>query len=129
MSKSLPSILGIGAAGLILMCLMMKHLAQVKSERDRSPYAAVVESRMGSKLVGRVRIDEEHEEGRLVRVLHARVMAGINKRKLADAAGMELWLGSMRAGDLADEVRVVLVEDDEAAAIETFVVAAPSTRR
>lgn len=129
MSKSLPSILGIGAAGLILMCLMMKHLAQVKTERDRSPYAAVVESRMGSKLVGRVQIEEEHEAGRLVRVLHARVMAGINKRKLADAAGMELWLGSMRAGDLQDEVRVVLVDDDEAAGSETFVVAAPSTRR
>ncbi|MFN3242715.1 MAG: hypothetical protein ACE37K_14530 [Planctomycetota bacterium] len=130
MSKSIPSILGIGAAGLILMCLMMKHLAEVTTERDRSPYAAAVESRLGSKLIGRVQIEEREHDGRLVRVVHGRVLAGCNKRKVADAAGMELWLGSMRAGDVADEVRVVLVDDDAAdGAAETFVVPPPSTRR
>jgi len=129
-SKSIPSILGIGAAGLILMCLMMKHLAEVKSGRDRSPYSAAVEARLGSKLDGKVRIDDVDEDGRLVRVVQARLLAGLKMKKAADAIGLEVWLGSMRAGDLPDQVRVVITDDDrEQPRTETFLVAAPTTRR
>ena len=61
MSKSVWSILGIGAAGLILLSLMMQHLAESVVERARSPYAAAVETRLGSKRVGRVRIDKAQD--------------------------------------------------------------------
>ena len=129
MSKSVLAILAIGGAGMVLLSLMMKQVAELHVEKQRSPFAAAVESRLGAQLVGRVEIEELKEDGRHVRVLHAQVLAGFNKRKLANVAGMELWLGSMRAGDAADEVRVALADDEEPGRVETFVVAPPPKRR
>jgi translation elongation factor EF-Tu-like GTPase len=128
-SKSVLGILAIGVAGALLLSMMMKQVAELHVERQRSPFAAAVDSRLGAKLVGRVVIDEVEEGDRKIRVLRATVIAGFNKRKLADAAGMELWLGSMRAGDPADEVRVVLRDDEAPEQLETFVVAPPRARR
>ncbi len=129
MSKSVLAILAIGGAGMVLLSLMMKQVAELHVEKQRSPFAAAVESRLGAKLVGRVEIEELEEDGRHVRVLHAQVLAGFDKRKLANVAGTELWLGSMRAGDAADEVRVALADDEEPERVETFVVAPPPKRR
>ncbi|MCK5941066.1 MAG: hypothetical protein KAI24_03775 [Planctomycetes bacterium] len=129
MPKSIPSIVGIGVAGLILMSLMMRHLAEATGERNRSPYAAAVETRLSSRLLGRVRVVDEPVDGRLTRVVHARVMAGFDMRKLADQAGLELWLGSIRAGDAPERVRVVLTDDAEPPVTESFDVKPPAKRR
>ena len=131
MSKSIWLILAIGAAGAILLALIMQHLAEAVSERERSPYAAAVAARMGSKLVGRIRIEKRYAaedagaSGGFSFDVLAGVVAGVNKRRLAEAAGQELWLGSLRAGERADAVRVTLYEQGSGAAGEVFEVPPP----
>ena len=129
MSKSVWSILGIGAAGLILLSLMMQHLAESVADRARSPYAAAVESRLGSKRVGRVRIDKVQADGRAQFSVHATVLAGSAVRKVAESAGRELWLGAMRAGERVDEVLVTLREEGQDGAGAAFVVPRPQGGR
>ena len=113
------------------MALMMQHLAEAVSERERSPYAAAVAARMGSKLVGRIRIEKRYAaedagaSGGFSFDVLAGVVAGVNKRRLAEAAGQELWLGSLRAGERADAVRVTLYEQGSGAAGEVFEVPPP----
>ena len=106
----------------------MRHLAEVASERDRSPYAPAVESRLGLTRVGPVRIVEQADGGSVRITVHATVLAGLEKKPLAESAGQEVWLGALRNGARLDEV-VVIVGDDDHGKKETFVVAAPATRR
>ena len=129
MSKSVWSILGIGAAGLVMLALMMQHLAEAVVERERSPYAAAVERRLGSKRIGPVRIEEVRDGGRLLLRVRAKVLSGVDKRALADAAGGELWLGALRAGARVDEVEVTLVDEDPDVPAAAFVVQPPRTGR
>ena len=127
-SKSVLTLVAIGIVGAVLMSLVMRHLVEVAAERERSPYAAAVETRLGTKRVGPVKL-EELAVGENVRiVVSATVMAGFNKQKLADSAGQEVWLGALRKGARLDEVVVVLGDDDQGSP-ETFVVPAPTTRR
>jgi hypothetical protein len=128
-SKSVWSILAIGAAGLILLALMMQHLAEAVVERERSPYAAAVERRLGAKRIGPVRIEEVREGGRLLLRVRAKVLSGVNKRALADAAGGELWLGALRAGARVDEVEVTLADEDPGVPAAAFVVPPPRAGR
>ena len=95
MSKSVWSILGIGAAGLVMLALMMQHLAEAVVERERSPYAAAVERRLGSKRIGPVRIEEVRDGGRLLLRVRAKVLSGVDKRALAAGRVGELWLGAL----------------------------------
>ena len=135
MSKSIWSILAIGAGGVILLALMMQHLAGAVVDRKRSPYAAAVEARMGSKLLGRVRIakvyppDAKDESSPFSFYVMADVISGINKRRLAEVAGQELWYGSMRAGERPSGVRVSLFESDDSVAGESFEIASPVKAR
>lgn len=128
MSKSNLTLLVIGLVGVVLMSLVMRHLADAVSEKDRSPYAAAVESRLGFRRVGPVRLVEQVEGGHVRITVHATVMAGLKKKQLAESAGKEVWLGALRKGARLDEVVVVVADDDHGKA-ETFVVAAPTTRR
>ena len=90
---------------------------------------------MGSKLVGRVRIEKRYssedagESGGFSFDVLAGVVEGVNKRRLAEAAGQELWLGSLRAGERADAVRVTLCEGGSDVAGEVFEVPPPVKRR
>ncbi len=127
-SKSVLTLLVIGIVGAILLSLVMRHLVEVATETDRSPYTAAVESRLGSRRVGRVSIEEQVEADHVRLTVRATVLVGLNKRPLAESAGQEVWLGAMRKGARLDEVVVVMSDDDHGKA-ETFVVAAPTTRR
>ena len=128
MSKSVLTLLGIGVVGVVLMSFVMRHLVEVASEKGRSPYAAAVESRLGLRRVGPVRLEEQVEGDHVRITVRAKVLAGLEKKRLAESAGKEVWLGALRKGARLDEV-LVIVEDDDDGAPETFVVAAPSTRR
>ncbi|MAD33015.1 MAG: hypothetical protein CMJ88_04585 [Planctomycetes bacterium] len=132
MSKSIWSILAIGASGMILLSLMMQQYVGGLSERDRSPYAAAIETRMGSKLIGSVRV-QKHYSGDAADEFSfsvtATVVAGVDKRKLAEAAGRDLWLGSMRAGERPTGVEVIVYEEGEDASSEAFRVSSPSKQR
>ncbi|HEB52704.1 MAG TPA: hypothetical protein ENI87_05570 [bacterium] len=121
MSKSVPTILGFGAVGAILLSLMMKHLVEVKAEREDSPYAAMVESRLGSRLVGRVRIDRDVSTGGERLRVRAVVLSGLDLGRLARVAGREVWTGALRSGRPPSEVRVVLVADDGDESVEVLV--------
>ena len=123
-SKSIPAILGLGAAACVLLSLMMKELVEHESSHRRSPYAPAVESRLGPRLVGAVRIREVDVDGRAQLVVRATVLAGLDKQKLARAIGTEVWLGSQRAGAAPDDV-LVRLDDDDGGAIEEFHVPAP----
>ena len=135
MPKSVWSILAIGAAGLILLSLMMQHLAETVAQRERSPYAAAVETRAGSKLIGHVRIeklypaDATDETAPFSFDVLAVVSEGVDKEELAEEIGREVWLGSMRAGERATGVRVRLYERDERVGGQAFEVAPPRARR
>jgi hypothetical protein len=125
-SKSGLTILIIGFIGAILMSLGMKHLAEVKTDRSRSPYCATVESRLGAKRLGPVVIVEEHDGERVHLTVRARVLAGLDKKRLADSAGLEVWLGALRGGARVDAVSVVL-DDDDGGEAETFAIPSPTT--
>lgn len=116
MSKSILVILVLGAAACVLLSLGMKQLVGFEAEQPRSPYLPVVENKFSARLVGPVRIVEQRVgEGAMARrrfTVRARILAGLDKRRMADAMGFEVWLGSMRAGDAPDELRVVLTDDD-----------------
>lgn len=136
MSKSILTILIIGIVGAILMSFVMKHLVELTTERERSPFAPAVEMRLGSKLIGSVRITKEraaktqssNQPSQVQLVVHGRVLAGLDKRRLAEDAGREVWFGSMRAGETPSAVRVVLDDDDGGKACE-FDIAKPRVRR
>lgn len=102
----------IGIAGAVLMSLMMQHLAEFRVDRDRSPYCQAVESRLGAKRLGPVRIDEVIDGESLFLTVHARVMTGLHHRRIANSAGSEVWLGALRAGVKPDRVTVILVGPD-----------------
>tara|TARA_R110002096_G_scaffold97328_13_gene216852 strand:- start:898 stop:1449 length:552 start_codon:yes stop_codon:yes gene_type:complete len=125
-SKSALTILIIGLIGAILMSLGMKHLAEVQGDRGRSPYCAPVESRLGAKRVGSVQIDEMRDGDQVHLTVRARVLAGLDKRRIADSAGREVWLSALRAGDRLDAVSVVL-DDDDNGGEETFEIPSPTT--
>lgn len=91
------------------MSLMMQHLAGFKADRDRSPYCQAVESRLGAKRLGPVRIDEEMDGEGLSLTVHAQVMSGFHNQRIANSAGAEVWLGALRAGVMPDRVSVILV--------------------
>lgn len=126
-SKSGLTILIIGFIGAILMSLGMKHLAEVKTDRDRSPYCATVESRLGAKRLGPVTIVEERDGEKVHLTVHVRVLAGLDKKRLADSAGLEVWIGALRGGTRLDAVSVVL-DDDDGGEAETFAIASPTMR-
>ena len=128
MSKSIPVILGLGVAACVLLSLMMKHLVQHQVERTRSPYAPAVETKLGSRLLQPVQIDEERDGDSLRLVVRARVMAGLNKKKLANIIGLEVWLGAQRAGDPPQSVGVILTDDDDGEPLEVEVKAPRGTR-
>jgi hypothetical protein len=125
-SKSGLTILVIGLIGAILMSLGMKHLVEVQSERDRSPYCATVESRLGAKLLGPVKIGAEHDGEEVHLTVRARVLVGLNKERLAKSAGLEVWLGALRAGARLDAVTVVIGDEDGGEA-QVFAIASPMT--
>lgn len=127
MSKSVLTILVIGFVGAILMSLGMKHLVEVKNDRDRSPYCAAVESRLGAKRMGPVTIREVKDGEKVTLVVEATVLAGLDKQRLADSAGLEVWLGALRKGARVDAVQVVL-DDDDGGEPETFAIASPTTK-
>ena len=128
MPKSVWSILAIGASGLILLSLLMQQYVGGMTERDRSPYAAAIETRMGSKLIGSVRVQKLYLAGDgdgFSFNVSATVIAGVNKRKLAEAAGRDLWLASMRAGEHPTGVEVTLFEEGEDVVGEAFRISSP----
>lgn len=127
-SKSGLIILVIGLIGAILMSLGMKHLVEVQSDRDRSPYCATVESRLGAKLLGPVRIGTERDQEKVHLTVRARVLAGLDKQRLANSAGLEVWLGALRAGARLDAVSVVL-DDDDGGEAEEFAILPPPPMR
>ena len=90
----------------------MQHLAEVKADRDRSPYCQAVESRLGAKRLGPVRIVEEIDGESLSLTVHAQVMTELNHQRIAGSAGTEVWLGALRAGVKLDRVTVILVGPD-----------------
>lgn len=126
-SKSMLTILVIGIVGAVMMSLMMKHLVEINTDQNRSPYAAAVESRLAAKRLGPVRITQELDGEGVHLTVCAKVLAGLDKRALAADAGLEVWLGALRAGTKLDAVTVVL-DDDDGEAI-AFAIPAPTTRR
>lgn len=128
MSKSILSLVAIGIVGTVLLSLIMRHLVEVAAERERSPYAAAVENRLGTRRIGPIQIEEQAEGDHVRITVNATIMAGIPKKKLADAAGKEVWLGALRKGARLDEV-VVVLGDEDGGKPASFVVAAPTTRR
>lgn len=128
MSKSILTLLAIGVVGAVMLSYGMRHLAEVASERTRSPYAAAVETRLGLRRIGPVELVEEADGGHVRITVHATVLAGLNKAPLAEAAGKEVWLGALRKGARLDEV-VVVMKDDDQGDVETLIVPAPTTRR
>ena len=127
-SKSGLIILVIGLIGAVLMSLGMKHLVEVQAERNRSPYCASVESRLGAKLIGSIKIGEQYDGERVHLTVRARVLAGLNKERLAKLAGLEVWLGALRAGARLDDVSVV-IDDEDGGEAEVFAIASPMASR
>ena len=127
-NKSIPTILGIGAAACVLLSMMMKNLVERDAEQKRSPHASLLEARFGAQLVGKVRILDELDGAWIRKKVRAKVRAVRDMRKLANKIGLELWLAVMRAGQRPNEVVVELTDADSGEA-SSFAVAAPAAGR
>ena len=103
----------------------MQHLAEFKVDRDRSPYCQAVESRLGAKRLGPVRIVEEIDGESRSLTVHAQVMTELNHQRIAGSAGTEVWLGALRAGVKLDRVTVMLAGPDGGKA-DAFEIPPPS---
>jgi hypothetical protein len=127
-SKSIPAILGLGTAACVVLSLMMKHVVQVEADRSRSPLEAPLAARFGTRLVGPVRVREQLDGERRRLVVTARVMPGLDKRRLAQEIGREAWFSILRAGEPPAEL-VVELGDERSADLEAFPAPPPPLRR
>jgi hypothetical protein len=123
-TKSITAILGLGTAACVMLSLMMKHLVTVESDRSRSPLAAPLATRLGTRLVGPLRIRDEQVGERRRLVVAAQVTPGLDKRRLAQEIGREAWFLILRAGEPPDEI-VVELGDERSADMEAFPAPAP----
>src|SRR5262245_38283317 len=62
-SKNVYIVGGIGAAGCLMLSLMMQHLLKVQSERSHSPVAAELEEACAEHLVGAVDVQTRTVDG------------------------------------------------------------------
>lgn len=131
-AKSVPTILILGGIGIGALSLMMQHLADLKTERDRSPYVPAAENALGSRATGPVRIERvplgDPERGGERLVVRVAVRDGAADRSTADRVGRAVWFGALRAGDDLRELEVLLHEPG-AEQPRVFAVARPALGR
>lgn len=108
MAKSPFVVLGIGVAGCLALALMLRQVVDLRGERERSPYAALLEQRFAAELEGPVRVRIVKVAGRTCCRVQVAVGDGVDGKRLAEQLGAEVWLATMRGGEAPDDVAVEL---------------------
>lgn len=107
-AKSPFVVLGIGVAGCLALALMLRQVVDLRGQRERSPYAVLLQQRFAAELDGPVRVRVVKVAGRTSCRVLAAVGDGVDGKRLAEAIGAEVWLATMRSGEAPDDVAVEL---------------------
>lgn len=110
MTKSLYVIGGLGLGACLVLSMMMQHLLEVKNERDRPAVVIEVEQILGGRLVGPATLVQKDREGRTLE-MRLKVLAGLDKEKLARTAGNLVWL-RRGSSDALQQLTVVVQDED-----------------
>ena len=110
MPKSLPLIVGLGAAACLLLGHMMQGLRQIEAEQTRTSLASGIQAWFGSKLAGPARVREERVDGKSRLIATLAVRPGDDRQLLADSVGRHLWQSVV--GDPSSLAEVVVVLTD-----------------
>ena len=124
-SKSLLAVGALGAGSCMLLGWMMQHLLQVQQERTRSPLAQILEVQLERRRVGPGLVSEVRERGRLRISVRLSVLAGLQKKSIAESVGAVTWNHILAAGTVPAEV-VVEVGDDEQGPVTVLAVPRPA---
>lgn len=124
-SKSLLAIVGLGAGACLLLSLAMQQVLQEQQERKKPPLAQLLEIQFEGRRVGPVRVAEVREEGRLRLSVRLSVLAGLQKKRIAESVGAIAWTHALAAGSAPAEV-VVEVGDEEQGPVAVLSVPRPS---
>lgn len=127
-SKSVIAVAGIGLAACLGLSVAMQRLLAIQQQQSRSPLALEIEAQWEGRLVGPVRITQEPMPEGFQTLVRMRVLAGLQKERMAVATGGTVWRHALQQRDPPREVAVA-VADEDGAAPEVFMIPPPTQRR
>lgn len=125
-SKSLIAVGGMGLVSCLLLSLMMQHLLKVQVEKQRPTTVTELEELFRSQLAGPVQTQTVDRDGRRTVVVRMRVLAGLNKQRLATSAGGVVWRRALQESMDAPDGVLFEIGDDGAGRVEEIPVPRPA---
>jgi hypothetical protein len=126
-TKSIYAVAGLGLGSCLLLSLMMQHLLELRTEREKSPLALEIQDQFGGRLVGPVDVVITEGERRRIDV-RLRILAGLDKRRFGRTVGEQVWRSVLGTRHEPSEI-VVLVGDEDDGPIESVAVSKPELAR
>jgi hypothetical protein len=89
-NKAVATIAAMGLAGCFLLALAMRQLAETREERRQEAPEQVLQRKFAARIVGPIRLHEEHEGSGHRRVARVRLAIGQESPEIADEIAAEL---------------------------------------
>jgi hypothetical protein len=126
--KSVIVVAAIGLAACLGLSVAMQRLLEIQQQQSSSPLELELEAQLERRLVGPVRVTQEPRPDGFRTLVRLRVLAGLQKGRVADAVGATVWRHALQARELPREVAVA-VGDEDGDVVENFVIPPPTQRR
>jgi len=127
-AKSVIAVAGIGLAACLGLSVAMQRLLAIRQQQSRSLLEQEIEAQLEGRLVGPVRVTREPMPAGFQALVRMRALAGLQKERLAVAAGATVWRHALRERELPCEVAVAVADEDGGVA-ENFLIPPPTLRR
>jgi len=105
-SKNVYIVGAIGAAGCLMLSLMMQHLLKVQHERSHSPVAEELQEACADHLVGAVEVLTRSVDGEQTMIVRMTARDGSKAEALARTASDLVWRRAYKWSDSPDRLRV-----------------------
>src|SRR5262245_39446058 len=105
-SKNVYIVGAIGAAGCLMLSLMMQHLLKVQTERSHSPVAEELKEACADHLVGAIEVQTRTVDGAQTMIVRMTVRDGDKADALARTASDLIWRRAYKWSDSPDRLRV-----------------------
>lgn len=110
--KSPLVIAALGAAACLGLTFGMQQLLDLHQEQNRDPLALVLEAQLGDRRAGPVQVSRPTDGGGRELQVQCRVLAGLDKDRLADAVAAAVWQQTAPQDPLR-ELAIVIRDDDD----------------